>query len=203
MDGGEQLRFLVRLTRWLDFLGVARAAERALCLLVRTGLLNAAERTAAAEVQGRDALAWERVRVAEGGALGPIFRANGGRAFTAWHVICLPGVGERVRANLALMVHELAHVYQYERVGSAYMVEALRAQHAGGGYQYGKAAGLRQAREAGMNYRDLNREQQAQVAEDYYLLLHETPSRERPKSLIDTDLAAYLPFIEDMRAGRL
>lgn len=195
--------FLARIMRWLDLCGAAGAAEFVLRLAAHTSRLSVGERAAAAEVLGPGALAWERVRVAEGGALPLIFRANGRRAFTAWHTVCLPAAGERVRANLGLMVHELAHVYQYEHLGSAYMIEALHAQHSGGGYQYGKAAGLRQARAAGRDYRVLNREQQAQVAQDYYLLLHETPTPERPRCLIDAGLVAYLSFIEDLRAGRL
>lgn len=64
-------------------------------------------------------------------------------------------------------IHELVHVWQYERHGSVYISEALWAQRWGGGYDYGGLAPL-------MNYSQgkglsaFNFEQQADIIEDYY-----------------------------------
>jgi hypothetical protein len=90
-----------------------------------------------------------------------------------------------------MLVHELVHVLQHERVGSVYIPEALRAQRHEG-YDYGGPEGLRRALEQGKRYADFNREQQAQIAQDYYLALR----RQR-------DASAYEPFIADLRAGRI
>lgn len=73
---------------------------------------------------------------------------------------------------LDVVVHELTHVAQYEKVGAKYLPEAAHAQ-ATEGYDYvgagRKYANLRQARTKGARFKDFNREQQAQIAEDYYL----------------------------------
>jgi hypothetical protein len=177
--------------RALDLLGVPELLEAAWRLLTRTSPLTAAEMAAAAGVLGTQALRYRQVRVAEGGLLPVVFACNGGRAFALFHTVNLPGSGLRVRANLGLLVHELVHVCQYERAGSGYIVEALWAQrHAG--YDYGGPAGLRQARAAGLGFRHLNREQQAQLAQDYFRILAE----HRPAG-------DYLPFAAELRRGEL
>jgi hypothetical protein len=61
---------------------------------------------------------------------------------------------------LALMVHELTHVLQYERLGAIYMHLSLVARQ-GAGYDYGAVEGRR--------YQDFNPEQQATICEDCYV----------------------------------
>jgi hypothetical protein len=89
------------------------------------------------------------------------------------------------------MVHEMTHVYQYERAGSVYLGQAIHAQ-ATIGYGYGGAAGLRTAQATGKHYRDFNREQQAQIAQDFYA------QGADPVALPD-----YAPFIAELKAGQL
>ncbi|MBK7408134.1 MAG: hypothetical protein IPJ40_08760 [Saprospirales bacterium] len=43
----------------------------------------------------------------------------------------------------SVLVHELVHVWQYEPLGAAYIVRALRAQHSREGYNYGGVAMIR------------------------------------------------------------
>lgn len=180
---------LTLVSRVLDVLGGPELAELILHLLSRSRPLTSAERSAAQEVLGKDAIRWNEVRVDEGGILTIIFHFNKGRAFTTFHTINLPpGQG------LDTVVHELTHVYQYERAGSVYIGQAIHAQNTVG-YGYGGAAGLRSARTAGSHYRDFNREQQAQISQDYYNLLHSGAS--------SADLSAYTPFIAELRAGDL
>jgi hypothetical protein len=80
---------------------------------------------------------------------------------------------------MAWLVHELGHVWQYEHVGSQYIGEALHAQ-ATAGYVYGvddsysnnaNGTALATARAAGKTLADFNREQQASIAQHYYLRL--------------------------------
>lgn len=66
-----------------------------------------------------------------------------------------------------LLIHELVHIWQYERVGSAYISEALWAQHWGGGYNYGGLEPLLKYTE-GKGFKAFNFEQQADIIEDYY-----------------------------------
>jgi hypothetical protein len=137
-------------------------------------------------VLGQNAIRWNDVRVAEGGLLHVIFKLNDARAFTSFHTINLPN-----RADLPIVVHELVHVYQYEKAGSLYLGQAIHAQ-ATVGYGYGKDQGLINDRKKGKHYKDYNREQQAQIAEDYYI---------RKKEGGDT--SAFDPFIAELQAGQL
>jgi hypothetical protein len=174
-------------SRVLDVVGGPEIAEFILHLLgAGTTPLSGPERQAAQQVLGAGAVRWDEVRVSEGFLLeSVIFSHNDRRAFTTFHTINMPRGGR----DLATMVHELTHVYQYERVGSLYIGQAIHAQSTAG-YNYGGKAGLARRRAAGEHFRDLNREQQAQLAEDYYA-----------QNLAgDPD---YEPYIAELRAGKL
>lgn len=67
----------------------------------------------------------------------------------------------------SMLIHELVHVWQYERYGSAYISEALWAQHWGGGYDYGGIEPLKMYSE-GKRLAAFNFEQQADIIEDYF-----------------------------------
>jgi hypothetical protein len=175
-----------------DLVGGPEAAQLVAHLFVRTSPLTAAEVAAAEAVLGKGAIRFGDVRIAEGGLLELVFRLNKKRAFATWHTVNLPEEGRHGRSNSSLLVHELTHVYQYERVGTVYIGQALQAQRRLGrrAYDYGGPAGLLEARAAGKRYNDYNREQQGQIAQDYYLL------RQRRE-----DTAAYEPFISELKAG--
>jgi len=179
------------LSRIFDVLGGPEITEFVIRLISHATPLTTEERTAAQSVLGPDAIRWNEVRIANGGLLGIVFSLNGGRAFATFHTINLPSDGDHGRSNLAIVVHELTHVYQYERVGSLYLGQAIHAQ-ATIGYGYGGAAGLSNDRATGKHFRDYNREQQAQIAQDYYDLLAS-----------GGDTTAYDPFIAELRAGDL
>lgn len=94
-----------------------------------------------------------------------IASVNGKRAFVLGNDINLPpGTYEAALAGRRndLVVHEMTHVWQFQRRGWGYMAEALWAQSFGGGYEYVKE--LR----AGRAWRQLNLEQQAQLIQDSY-----------------------------------
>ena len=149
------------------------------------------EIAAASLVLGPRALRYQDVRVAQGGVLRWIFARNGQRAFATFHTVNLPEEGYHQRSNTEIVAHEIVHVYQYERAGSRYFAEALVGQH-GEGYGYGGPAGLLEAAQRGKRMADFNREQQAQIAQDYLAAL-----RSRG------DLAPYEPFIEQLRRGKI
>lgn len=178
---------LTLLDRIFDLVGGPELTEFLLHLMEHTSPLTAQQRAAAQLVLGRDAIRWNQVRVAEGGVLSIIFHFNEARAFTTFHTINLPP-----GTHLATVVHELTHVYQYERVGSIYIGGAIHAQATLGAraYDYGD---LNAARLAGKHYRDFNREQQAQIAENYYIRMTTT-------TLPTTE---FDPFIAELRAGDL
>ena len=152
---------------------------------------------AASLVFSTKAIQYDSIRVVEGGLLKFVFRLNKKRAFTTFSTINLPSSGSHSRSHLDIVVHELTHVYQYRLVGSIYILEALRAQSTTG-YKYGGWQQLEEDLRTGKHFCDYNREQQGQIAQDYYNevivkeLLTEDPIRQ-----------AYEPFIDELRKGAL
>lgn len=166
-------------------------------IFTRTSELTETEIKAASLVLGTGAIRYSTVRIAESGLLRFIFRLNRRRAFTTFYTINLPSSGKHSRSNLDIIVHELVHAYQFELVGSIYIWQALQAQRASG-YWYGGWRQLEEDWSNGKHFRDYNREQQGQIAKDYYSevvvkgLLSEDPVRR-----------AYQPFIDELRNGGL
>ena len=189
-------------TRLFDLAGGPELGELLIHLGGHAEPLASAESAAARAVLGPRATRWAAVRVAQGGLLERIFRRNGGRAFTTWRTINMPAQGHNARANLEIVVHEFTHVLQYERVGTIYMVEALRAQATEKNYDYGKLAGLDDRWEAQQHLCDLNREQQASVAQDYFRECVLGAASCTGDELADLR-RRYRPWIEELRAGRV
>jgi uncharacterized protein DUF4157 len=181
-SGGAWLLTLV--DRILDLVGGPEIVEFVLHLLSFATPLTAEQTAAGQLVLGKKAIRWNQVRVAQGGIWWLIFWLNGNRAVTTFHTINLPS-----GTDLPTVVHELTHVYQYERAGSIYIGQAIHAQ-ATEGYEYGD---LEAKRKAGKHYRDFNREQQAQIAEDYFKRLTQASE---PTTEFD-------PYIAELRAGDL
>lgn len=167
----------------LDLLGAPELV--AIVWRVATGAraLNSDELALAARILGPAMRRYGDVRVARGGILPLIYRLNGGRPFALFQTINLTCPAEDI------FLHELVHVCQYERVGSRYIVEALLAQREEG-YGYGGEEGLRVAWAQGRRLRDFNREQQAQILQDYYCRLCQ-----------DLDTSAHEPFIREFHMG--
>ena len=184
---------LTLLSRVFDVLGGPEALEFVWHMITRARPLSGTEITAASSVLGPNAIRWGDVRVSEGGLLSIIFALNGGRAFTTFHTINLAP-----NETIDVVVHELAHVYQYERAGSVYIGQAIHAQ-ATVGYGYGRGAGLVRDKNAGKHYRDYNREQQAQIAQDYYKEIIVGGGT----GLTADERAAYEYYIGELRAGDL
>ncbi len=182
---------IVLLFRVLDLAGVPELWSLLMRLTARVTPLTGTEIAAAAAILGPTALRYADVRVAEGGLLNLIFRRNQGRAFTTFHTINMPTFGAHQRSNFPILLHELVHVYQYERTGGLYIAEAIYAQLTAG-YNYGSPEDLQQCLATGVCYRDFNREQQAQLVQDYYERLQ-----------AGLPVTAYEPYIEEMRSGRV
>jgi hypothetical protein len=76
------------------------------------------------------------------------------------------------------------------------MPQAIHAQVWGEGYTYGGAAGLKKRQDAGQGYSALNREQQAEVVEDFYLLkTRNTTNDASGNPATQTDLPLYADFV--------
>ena len=175
-----------------DLIGGPELAQFFWHWLMQTSPLTAAEREAVVSVLGPRAIRYDDVRIAQGGVLQWVFKMNRRRAFCLWHTIHLPRGGRHARGQLDLLVHEATHVFQYERVGSIYIGEALLAQRRWGraAYDYGGPAGLHAAWQQRRPLRSFNREQQAQIAQHFYAC------REQ-----GDDLAAFWPYLTALRRG--
>jgi hypothetical protein len=183
--------------RICDTIYLPRLFEIIWHIFTRVSGLSANEINAASSVLGTHSIRYDSIRVAEGGLLKFIFKLNKLRAFTTFNIINLPSTGSHSRSHLDIVVHELTHVYQYRIVGSIYILQALQAQRTIG-YKYGGWQQLEEDWSNGKHFRNYNREQQGQIAQDYYCeviakgLLAEDPIRH-----------AYEPFIDELRNGEL
>lgn len=184
------------LAKLLDVVGIGELLDLIWQIIkFNTRTLSSAEIAEAKKVFGNSLSYWQ-VRIDEYSLiawLGSLFRGGGGLGVTTFHTI---NFNQKIKtapgnSDMAWLIHELTHVSQYEHVGSQYLGEAIHAQ-ATKGYGYGGEAGLLADRAAGKHFRDYNREQQGDIARDFYLAL--TSGR---------STAAYDPFIAELRAGKL
>ena len=182
------------ITQIFDLFGGPEIGEFLMHLVTKTTPLTPQEINMIASVLGENAFRFGDIRVVEGGLFDLIFKLNGNLAFATWHSINLPTNGNHTRANLPIVVHELTHVYQYEKVGTRYLGEAIYMliKTKRDCYNYGGIAGLTDACSVGICYRDFNREQQAKITQDYFYYCQ-----------LNADVTAFEPFITQVRAGEL
>ena len=186
------------LIRMLELFGITDALQFVWGLIFHTRNLTDDERKASELVHGKNLIPYWEVRVDEGSYMVKLGQWLNSftdpnaqeRAITTMHIIQAPkGI------DLETTVHELTHVVQYEKTGAVYMPQALHGQASAMGYDYGDLA---KASAEGKHYRDFNREQQAQIAEDYYVVKTTgTPGRYKATE------AQLDPYIEEMRKGEL
>lgn len=163
--------------------------------LNKTQPLSQEQIDSASSVLGPPPIAYPRVQISQGGRLNIIFQRNRQRAFTTFHTLNLPD-----ETSLAIVVHELTHVCQFEQVGTKYMWQALKAQLEQGAeaYQYGGPDGLVTDQGVNKRFSDYNREQQAQIAQDYFEFVIQDKEQLTP-----TQRTAYDFFINQLRAREL
>jgi hypothetical protein len=163
--------------------------------LNKTQTLSQEQIDSACSVLGPPPIAYPKVRISQAGRLNIIFRRNRQRAFTTFHTLNLPE-----ETSLATVVHELTHVCQFEQVGTKYMWQALKAQLELGteAYHYGGPDGLVTDQGANKRFSDYNREQQAQIAQDYFEYVIQDKEQLTPNQR-----TAYDFFINQLRAREL
>jgi len=95
------------------------------------------------------------------------------------------------------LLHELVHVWQFQKMGSVYIPRALAAQHSNLGYNYGGVSTLRSYLQRGKTFLDFNLEQQGDIISDYYRIRSGyAPCWGRGDRL---DLPVYEAFLQQMR----
>ncbi len=151
------LEFLLML---LDCLAVGELYETLMDFVkFNTRPLSEREKQLARPIFGRS-INYGRVRIDQHAFAGP---RQFGLCYVSFYHINSWG-----RMDDALLIHELAHVWQYQRLGIAYIPRALYAQHTPEGYDYGGAEGLQAALAAGRSFHSFNLEQQADIVADYF-----------------------------------
>jgi hypothetical protein len=181
-----------RLIDLIGIVGVGEAYETVMDFLkFNTRPLSGSERSKASSVFGAS-INLELVRVDQHAILGPGLSKNP-REYTSFHTI--NGWGS---IDDATLIHELTHVWQYEQAGAIYMPQAIHAQMTMGNaaYHYNGAAGLQAARSSGQRLTSFNREQQAQIVEDLYLI--KTTGAPLIEVAGPADLPLYAHFVKDV-----
>jgi hypothetical protein len=97
-------------------------------------------------------------------------------------------------SDMAWLIHELTHVWQYERMGAIYMAKAIHAQD-NAGYDYGGVEALEENAGEGMSA--FNLEQQGDIMRDYYNI--ENGLSPRWGSGTTADLPTYEIYVNQVR----
>lgn len=132
---------------------------------------------------------YELVRLDEKALIGP---KQGRFCYVSFHTVNSWG-----KMSASVFIHELMHVWQYERMGAMYIPRALNAQKTEAGYNYGGIDALKENKEVGLAA--FNLEQQADIVADYYRIRHGLRPNWGKATLNDLD--AYRPYIEEVRSG--
>ncbi len=171
----------------LDIFGVGEAMDLVFQVIkVNTRTMTSTEKNEAKKVF-RNSISYWQVRIDEYSLiakLGAFFQRSVNMGVTTFHTInfsrkIAPATGN---GDMGWLVHELVHVSQMEHVGMQYMGQALHAQMtAGYAYALGKP-----------HLADYNREQQGDIARDYYFARTGGGAT-----------AGFTKYINELRAGKL
>lgn len=125
---------------------------------------------------------YSKVRIKEGkcGLLG-----CSDRPWTLGNTIYFP-TDNNGQINKAILVHEMAHVWQFQTKGPGYMLDSLGAQYLGDGYDFEKA--VRQ----GEKFEDFNVEQQAALIEAAFRAGYLTGQKDYCRSQDGLDYTAWV-----------
>ena len=98
---------------------------------------------------------------------------------------------DRSPYSFGWVIHELTHAWQYQHLGWKYLTQALSAQfrHGAAAYDFGDAAGLAAAQQAGEKFSSFNPEQQGAIVQAYYDRLR-----------ANRDVTAWMPFVHEIQA---
>ena len=160
--------FLHRLTAWwvellvylLECLGLGETYETLMDFVkFNTRPLSPREIELAKTIYGNN-IRYKRVRVDKYALIGP---RQARFCYVSFYIInSWKGMSD------STLIHELMHVWQYEKGGAVYMPRAIRAQYSKMAYDYGGVEALKECLLKGQNFKAFNFEQQADIVEDYF-----------------------------------
>jgi hypothetical protein len=156
------------------------------------------------EVQNvfRDGLDTARVVISEGDALpnwvgriGAFLKRQDApleNAITIGNTSYFPRALTSSVSDLAWLIHELTHQWQYQHFGMRYLFEALRAPtYAYANENEPRDAALKRLWNESKQFSNFNREQQGDIVRDYFFALKDPTS--------SPDLTAWEPYLHDLR----
>ncbi|MEM6965757.1 MAG: hypothetical protein AAF573_13400, partial [Bacteroidota bacterium] len=132
-----------------------------------------------------NAINYARVRVDESAYLG-----------AKTHHVCYVSfyiINSWGKMSNSILIHELVHVWQYERMGAVYIPRALWAQTTVEGYDYGGLDNLKMYLKKGKTFYDFNLEQQGDIIADYFKV--KNGYRPRWGNATDLDATIYEKII--------
>ena len=97
------------------------------------------------------------------------------------------------------LLHEMTHIWQYEKMGAIYIPLALNAQYSNMGYNYGGVKALQIYADEGKTIHDFNLEQQGDIVSDYFRLKKGYRPQWGNGNLSDLNL--YEHFIDQIRGS--
>jgi hypothetical protein len=97
----------------------------------------------------------------------------------------------------SVLIHEITHIWQFEKMGSVYIPKALLAQQTAEGYNYGGVKALRTGREMGKSFLSFNFEQQGDIISDYFRIREGYKPRWGDATRMD--LPIYEAFVDEVR----
>lgn len=172
----------------LECLGIGELYETLTDLIKwNTRALSQREIEVAKSVFG-NTIAYHRIRIDEKAYLGP---KQGRFCYVSFYLINSWG-----KMGDDLLIHELIHVWQYERLGAVYMPRALLAQRTAQGYNYGGTKVLESARAAGMELQHFNLEQQGDIIADYFRIKNDIPARWTVSE--NPEIEIFKDFVNDL-----
>ncbi len=198
-EGGKAIvRFNIRVKRilwwWfgfflllLDLLGIVELYEGVASLSKKRTRPLREEEIRRAKPIFDNTIDYRRVRIDEQAWLGP---KQYHFCYVSFHTINSWG---QMRDDI--LIHELVHVWQYERYGAVYIAKALLAQWEEG-YDYGGWMNLDKVKNESGKLADFNFEQQADIVMDYYRL--QTGRSARWGNATLSDISEYEYFVDQL-----
>ncbi len=114
------------------------------------------------------------------------------KAYVSFHTVNTFGTMKN-----GVFIHEMIHIWQYQKFGSPYLLKALMAQNSYMKYDYGGIASLKYAISKKLAFTSFNFEQQGDLVQDYYLIKNGYPSQWGHGK--KEDLHYYEHFIEQLK----
>lgn len=174
----------------LDLTGIAEVYEIVIDIFkIRSRTLSEGEVDIAKSIFG-NTIDYSRIRIDQRALLGPKQMRI---AYVSFYTINTWG-----DLSIPLLIHELTHIWQYQKYGALYIPRALIAQRSNPSYDYGGLENLKRMKDSGETIESLNMEQQADLAEDYYLLISGEKAQWGTASIYD--IGTYLHFIKQFQA---